>query len=115
MGGGETPCHLHIPPLPPFQTSTVYRTMSLRPTFVVVAALLTLTFVLLLRPFAPNWNLSSSSSSSSIGIPSFCGVYECGQTLRSWIEEEETRYAEALEGREELIKAWGPTEDKVDS
>ncbi|KAH9971006.1 methyltransferase domain-containing protein [Lactifluus volemus] len=96
--------------------------MSLRrPTFFAVAALLTLTIVLLLRPsFAPNnWNLpslsSSSSSSSSIGTPSFCGVYECGQTLHSWIEEEERRYAEALEGREELIKAWGPTEDKVDS
>ena len=96
--------------------------MPLRPTFVIVAALLTLTIVLLLRPFALKLNLSSSSSSSSspsssssIGIPSFCGVYECGQTLHSWIEEEEARYAEALEGREELIKAWGPTEDKVDS
>jgi hypothetical protein len=91
--------------------------MPLRPTFVIVAALLTLTIVLLLRPFALKLNLSSSSpsSSSSIGIPSFCGVYECGQTLHSWIEEEEARYAEALEGREELIRAWGPTEDKVDS
>jgi hypothetical protein len=77
-----------------------------RPTFVALATLLILVVILLLRPFAQNLSIQS---------PRFCGVFNCGQSLRSWIEEEEVRYADALEGRQQLIKDWGPTEDTVQS
>ncbi|KAI0246470.1 methyltransferase domain-containing protein [Lactifluus subvellereus] len=78
-----------------------------RPTFIVLAALLTLVaLLLLLQPFG---------STLSIQAPRFCGVFKCDQTLRSWIDDEERRYAEALEGRQQLIKRWGPTEDAVQS
>jgi hypothetical protein len=78
-----------------------------RSTFIVVGALLTLAALFLLRPFGP--------SLPSIQTTRFCGVFKCDQTLRSWIEDEERRYGEAVEGREELIKKWGPTENDIQS
>jgi hypothetical protein len=79
-----------------------------RPTFIALAVLLTFVLILLLHPFAQTLSYVQAPAG-------FCGVAECGQSLRSWIQEEEARYGEALEGREQLVKAWGPTEDAVQS
>jgi hypothetical protein len=80
--------------------------MQHRPTFVALAALLVLAFILLLRPF-----LSTLSAPTSY----YCGLFGCGPSLRAWLEDEEARYAVALEKRQQLIEIWGPTEDTVES
>ena len=77
-----------------------------RPTFIALAALLTVAFILLLRPFLPPLSLGSSS---------YCDIFGCGRSLRAWLEEEEARYSETLELRQRLIQTWGPTEDLVES
>jgi len=77
-----------------------------RPTFIAIAALLTLTLILLLRPFLATLSLPTSF---------YCDLFGCGRTLRTWLEQEDARYAVALERRQQLIERWGPTEDAVEA
>ncbi|KAH9961553.1 methyltransferase domain-containing protein [Russula dissimulans] len=73
-----------------------------RLSFVALAAFLTTTILLLLRPF-----FAQSSF--------YHNVFGRGRSLSSWLNEEEARYAAALQDRQQLITKWGPTEVDVES
>jgi hypothetical protein len=92
--------HLASPPL------CLKLVMPPRPTFIAIAVLLTLTLILLLRPFLATLSFRTSS---------YCGLFDCSRSLRTWLVEEETRYAVALKRRQQLINRWGPTEDTVEA
>jgi hypothetical protein len=76
-----------------------------RPTVVAVVLLLTVTLILLLRPFSATLNGYSSY---------YRDVFGHGRSLRAWLADEEARYAVAVQERLELIKKWGPTDVAVD-
>jgi hypothetical protein len=38
-----------------------------------------------------------------------------GRSLRAWLRDEEARYAEVVQSREELIRKWGPTDVDVEA
>ncbi|KAH9972478.1 methyltransferase domain-containing protein [Lactifluus volemus] len=77
-----------------------------RPTFIALAALLTVGFILLLPSFISTLPVHTSY---------YCHFFNCGPSLSAWLESEDARYSIALQRRQELIKTWGPSEDSVES
>ena len=87
---------LHPPPPPP----TMPRSSSLT----ALAAILVIgTFLLFRRLSAP---------------PAFyrdAFGFGRSRSLRTWLRDEEVRYAEVVQSRQELIRKWGPTDVQVES
>ena len=75
-----------------------------RPT-IVTLVLITVILTLLIRPFSTSLNGYSTFHRDLFG-PS--------HPLRTWLAEEEARYAVVVQERLELITKWGPSEDDVD-
>ncbi|KAI9452236.1 hypothetical protein BJY52DRAFT_947626 [Lactarius psammicola] len=76
-----------------------------RPTVVAVVLLITVVLILLLRPFSATLHGYSSY---------YRNVFGPSRSLRTWLADEEARYAVAVQERLELIKKWGPRDDAVD-
>lgn len=76
-----------------------------RPTIIALVILITVTVILLLRPFS-----SSLTSYSTY----YRDVFGSNRSLRTWLADEEARYTVAVQERLELIKKWGPSDDAVD-
>jgi hypothetical protein len=76
-----------------------------RPTVLALVLLITVTIILLLRPFSASINSYSSYYRDAFGP---------GRSLRAWLADEEARYAVAVQERLELIKKWGPRDNAVD-
>jgi hypothetical protein len=77
--------------------------MAPRPSsFIALAAFLILGIVLLQHQFPTT--------------PSFYrDVSGRGRPLSAWLTDEEARYAEVVQGRQQLITKWGPTAAEVES
>ena len=72
--------------------------------FTVLAAILTLgTFLLFRRLAAPPTFYRDAFGGSGLG-----------RSLRPWLRDEDARYAEVVQARQELIRKWGPTEVQVE-
>jgi hypothetical protein len=76
-----------------------------RASFTALAAILILgTFLLFRRLSAP---------------PAFYrdafGGYGLGRSVKTWLRNEDARYAEVLQARQQLIAKWGPTEGQVEA
>jgi hypothetical protein len=77
--------------------------MAPRPSsFIALLAFLTIGIVLFQRRFPVS--------------PSFYhDVSGRGRPLSAWLTNEEARYAEVVQGRQQLIRKWGPTAAQVES
>ena len=72
-----------------------------RPSIVALATFIAVSFILILHQF--------SSSSSSY----YRDVFTRGRSLKTWLNDEEEHYNAFLEGRQQLIRKWGPSESAV--
>jgi len=89
-------------------SSTTTTTVLPRPpraSFTALAAILTLGTFLLFRRL---------STPPAFYRDAFDG-YDLGRSLRTWLRNEDARYAEVVRARQELMKKWGPTEVQVES
>src|SRR6266849_8027346 len=75
--------------------------MSPRPSIVALATFIAIIIVLILHQFSP----SSSSD--------YRDAFTSGRSLKSWLNDEEERYTEFLQNRQQLIRKWGPSEAEV--
>lgn len=71
-----------------------------RPSIVALATFIAISFILVLHQF---------SGSSSY----YRDVFTRGRSLKTWLNDEEERYTAFLEGRQRLIRKWGPSESAV--
>jgi hypothetical protein len=73
---------------------------------VVTFAIFLIFLFSILRPFAPTLSVHSSY---------YRDVFGRSRPLSDWLRDEDARYTVAVEGRQELIRKYGPTEVNVDS
>lgn len=72
-----------------------------RPSVVVLATFIALFILLFLHQF---------SSYSSY----YRDVFTRGRSLKTWLDDEEERYAAFVQDRQQLIRKWGPSEAAVE-
>jgi len=73
-----------------------------RLSFLALTVFLTATILLLFRPFFTQSSL-------------YHNIFGHGRSLQSWLNEEEARYAAALQDRQQLITKVGPAAVDVES
>ena len=71
-----------------------------RPSIVALAAFIAISFILILHQF---------SASSSY----YRDAFTRSRSLTAWLNNEEEHYSAFLEGRQQLIRKWGPSESAV--
>jgi hypothetical protein len=72
-----------------------------RPSIVALATFIAIIIVLILHQFSPS-------------SPSYYrDAFTSRRSLKSWLNDEEERYTEFLQNRQQLIRKWGPTESEV--
>jgi hypothetical protein len=72
-----------------------------RPSVVVLATFIALSFLLLFHQF-------------SFSSPSYYrDVFTRSRSLKAWLNDEEERYMALIQDRQQLIRKWGPTEVEV--
>lgn len=74
--------------------------MAPRPSIVALATFIAISFILVLHQF---------SGSSTY----YRDAFTSSRSLKTWLNDEEERYTAFLQGRQELIRKWGPSESEV--